>query len=87
MFALQSIIVPFQSTCEVYPYITVFDKEVDQIRKNYSKNRDGIVIGATNPLFVRNFEDFPNILRLDKDFEETILKKNLIMKTIKTNSL
>jgi hypothetical protein len=71
----------------VYPYITVFDKEVDLIRKSYQKNRDGIVIGGTNPLFVKNFEGFPNILRLDKEFEENIIKKNLIMKSVKTSSL
>ena len=71
----------------MYPYITVFDKETEHIRETYHKNRDGVIIGATNPWFVKNFEDFPNILRLDKDHEETILKKNLIMKTIKTSSL
>lgn len=71
----------------MYPYITVFDKEVDMIRKVYNKSRDGILIGGTNPLFTKNFEGFPNILRLDKEFEESIIKKNLIMKTVKTNSL
>lgn len=78
---------PFQSSCEVYPYITVFDKEVDHIRKNYLKSRDGIIIGGTNPLFAKNFEEFPNTLRMDKEFEENILKKNLIMKTVRTNTL
>jgi hypothetical protein len=87
VFALQSLVAPFESSAEVYPYVTVFDKEVDLIRKAYPKSRDGFIIGATNPLFVKNFEDLPNILRMDKDFEESILKKNLISKTVKTSSL
>jgi hypothetical protein len=84
---MQSLTAPFESVAEFYPYMTVFDKEMDLIKKNYMKSREGIVIGATNPLFVKNFEDFPNILRLDKDFEEGVLRKNLIMKTVKTNTL
>lgn len=87
MFALQSIVAPFTSSSDFYPYITVFDKEVDTIRKTFQLNRDGIVIGGTNPLFTKNFEAFPNVLRLDREFEEGILKKNLIMKTVKTSSL
>ena len=87
VFALKSILVPFHSSAEFYPYITVFDKEVDMIRKAYPKSRDGFIIGATNPLFVKNFEDILNTLRMDKEFEDNILKKNLIMKTVKTSSL
>jgi hypothetical protein len=87
VYALHSITAPFQSSCEVYPYITVFDKEVDIILKTYQKSRDGIVVGGTNPILTKTFEGFPNILRLDKEFEENIIKKNLIMKTIKTSSL
>lgn len=71
----------------MYPYMTVFDKEVDIIRKTYKTSRDGILIGGTNPLFTKNFEEFPNILHMDKEFEESIIKKNLISKTVKTNTL
>lgn len=87
-FILQSITAPFESSCEIYPYITIFDtREVDIITKTHRKCRDGIVVGATNPRVAKDFEDFPNILRMDREFEENILKKNLIMKTVRTSSL
>ena len=81
-----SIISPFQSICDYYPYLTVFEKNVNKIAKKIKKSKNGMVIGVTNPVFVKTFSHIPNILRLDQDFEKRVLKKNLILRSVWTNT-
>lgn len=59
------------------------------------KTHNGIILGVTNPLFLKvtsfsnnkSFTHIENILRLDTDFEKDIIKNNLILKSVWTNTL
>jgi hypothetical protein len=53
VYGLLSIVKPFESCCEFFPYMTVFDKDVDKVSFRINESQTGIVIGVTNPLFLK----------------------------------
>lgn len=53
VYALQSIISPFRSSSEYYPYLTVFTQGLSDIEKSMRTSKNGVIIGVTNPLFLK----------------------------------
>jgi hypothetical protein len=61
-----SLISPLEYISDFKPYMTVYDEEFHDIQKTMVEHPDrmNIIIGVTNPLFLKSLKKFPNILSL-----------------------
>lgn len=61
-----SLISPLEYISDYKPYMTVYDDDFHEIQKviNERPERMNMMIGVTNPLFLKSLRKFPNILSL-----------------------
>ena len=51
------------------PYFTIYDTEYKQIKEDCDRKFvRNLIVGVTNPFFLKSLVDFPIILRLDNAF-------------------
>eukprot|EP01135_Chromosphaera_perkinsii_P006970 Nk52_evm8s639 gene=Nk52_evmTU8s639 len=62
VLALVCLISPLKIRCDFRPYFTIHDQDFDKYVK--SKTPDKVIIGCTNPLLVRSFGGWPNVLKI-----------------------
>ncbi|XP_017467882.1 PREDICTED: protein DENND6A isoform X3 [Rhagoletis zephyria] len=61
---LVSLIVPIEYCAEVRPYFTIHDSEFKEFTREYGKTPPPVILGVTNPFFIKLFKDWPHMLRL-----------------------
>ncbi|XP_057709674.1 protein DENND6B isoform X9 [Corythoichthys intestinalis] len=68
VLALVSCIAPLKFCCDFRPYFTVHDGE---FREYTAKTRapPNVILGVTNPFFVKTFHNWPHVLRLGESAE------------------
>lgn len=69
--------IPYQGN--FYPYFTIFDKHFNVLRDSKDINKN-LLIGVTNPLFIKSFKTMGFTLRLDSEYHKVLAKKNFILK-------
>jgi len=61
VYGIVSLLQPLKCVSEYYPYLTVFDPEYKNILKKIYDSPKGVIIGVTNPLFLKGLKDIPMI--------------------------
>lgn len=61
---LVSLIAPLQFCAEARPYFTIHDSEFKEFTRECGKSPPAIILGVTNPFFVKLLKDWPHLLRL-----------------------
>ncbi|XP_057709680.1 protein DENND6B isoform X14 [Corythoichthys intestinalis] len=89
VLALVSCIAPLKFCCDFRPYFTVHDGE---FREYTAKTRapPNVILGVTNPFFVKTFHNWPHVLRLGESAEalgEDVPKQLKIKKMAKLKTL
>jgi hypothetical protein len=76
VFSLVSLLGPFPFSGDFRPYFTIYDSDFETLADLFGTNKAGapcatrgamippLIIGVTNPFFLKSFENFPNILSL-----------------------
>lgn len=64
-----SLISPLTYTGDYRPYFTIYDPEFPLIQQELDQSIvRSIIIGVTNPFFLKTFNKFPYIIRLDNQY-------------------
>ncbi|XP_034719958.1 protein DENND6B-like [Etheostoma cragini] len=63
VLALISIISPLRTCCDFRPYFTVHDSEFREFTTR-TQAPPSVVLGVTNPFFIKTFQNWPHIVRL-----------------------
>jgi Stabilization of polarity axis len=63
--SIQSLISPLTFNSEVRPYFTIHDSEFKEFTQQ-AQGPPSIILGVTNPFFVKTLQHWPHILRLGK---------------------
>lgn len=72
VFGLLSLISPIEYTGDFRPYFTVYDSDYRVIQEAHDKNcLSNIIIGVTNPLFMKTLTKFSHVLHLEKEHEKS----------------
>jgi hypothetical protein len=70
VFGLISLISPLEFNGDYKPYFTIYDPAYKVYQEQYERKViNNAILGVTNPLFLKSFKNFPNILHLEKDYE------------------
>jgi len=78
VLGLISLISPLQYYGDFKPYFTIYEPSYRIIAEYCNKECiSNIILGSTNPLFLRSLEKFPNILHLESEFRKKASKKKL----------
>lgn len=63
--ALLAIIAPLEFCAEARPYFTIHDSEFKEFtQENPNRSIPSVILGVTNPFFVKLLKDWPHMLRL-----------------------
>ncbi|ALC48363.1 CG3309 [Drosophila busckii] len=64
--ALVAVIAPLEYCAELRPYFTIHDSEFKEFTQEYSSSNrvPAVILGVTNPFFVKLLKDWPHMLRL-----------------------
>lgn len=62
--SLVSLIAPIEYCAEARPYFTIHDSEFREYTREYGKTPPPVILGVTNPFFIKLLKDWPHILRL-----------------------
>lgn len=62
--SLVSLIAPIEYCAEARPYFTIHDSEFKEFTREYVKTPPPVILGVTNPFFIKLLKDWPHILRL-----------------------
>lgn len=73
---LVAIIAPLEYCAEARPYFTIHDSEFKEFTRDRGKTPPHLILGVTNPFFVKLLKDWPHLLRL-ADNQVNIVNKNL----------
>lgn len=61
---LVALIAPLEYCAEARPYFTIHDSEFKEFTRESGKSPPPIILGVTNPFFVKLLKDWPHLLRL-----------------------
>ncbi|XP_054728711.1 protein DENND6B [Anastrepha obliqua] len=61
---LVSLISPIEYCAEARPYFTIHDSEFKEFTREYGKTPPPVILGVTNPFFIKLLKDWPHMLRL-----------------------
>uniref|UniRef100_A0A1A9ZF50 UDENN domain-containing protein n=1 Tax=Glossina pallidipes TaxID=7398 RepID=A0A1A9ZF50_GLOPL len=61
---LVAIIAPLEYCAEARPYFTIHDSEFKEFTRDRGKIPPHLILGVTNPFFVKLLKDWPHLLRL-----------------------
>ncbi|XP_039960419.1 protein DENND6B [Bactrocera neohumeralis] len=62
--SLVSLIAPIEYCAEARPYFTIHDSEFKEFTREYGNTPPPVILGVTNPFFIKLLKDWPHILRL-----------------------
>jgi hypothetical protein len=79
IYGLMSILFPIPFKGKFFPYFTIFDQNFNLLRDNKDTEKN-LLLGVTNPLFIKSFKTMEYTLRLDSEFHKELIKKNFILK-------
>lgn len=66
-----SLISPLEYASHYKPYLTVYDPDFPSIQKDVeTKSLKNLIVGATNPLFLKVLKNFPCFLNLSESFKK-----------------
>ncbi|XP_031177395.1 protein DENND6B isoform X2 [Sander lucioperca] len=89
VLALISIISPLRFCCDFRPYFTVHDSEFREFTTR-TQAPPNVVLGVTNPFFIKTFQNWPHVVRLGEtkmagDLPKQVkVKKPSKLKTLET---
>ncbi|XP_077565371.1 protein DENND6B [Stigmatopora nigra] len=90
VLALVSSIAPLKFCCDFRPYFTVHDSEFREFTTK-TQAPPSVILGVTNPFFVKTFHNWPHVLRLGESAEvspgEDVPKQLRIKKVAKLKTL
>ncbi|XP_077450372.1 protein DENND6B [Stigmatopora argus] len=89
VLALVSSIAPLKFCCDFRPYFTVHDSEFREFTTK-TQAPPSVILGVTNPFFVKTFHNWPHVLRLGESAEasgEDVPKQLKIKKVAKLKTL
>uniref|UniRef100_A0A8C8APF9 DENN domain containing 6B n=1 Tax=Otus sunia TaxID=257818 RepID=A0A8C8APF9_9STRI len=66
VLALTSCLAPLRYCCDYRPYFTIHDSEFKEYTTR-TQAPPNIVVGVTNPFFIKTLQHWPHILRVGKD--------------------
>lgn len=76
VLSLVSLIYPLEYQGDYKPYFTIYDPCYKQMQEMYEKKTfRSIILGVTNPLFLKTMQNFPNTLHLEHDYLVQLLAK------------
>jgi hypothetical protein len=92
VFALVSLLGPFPFAGDFRPYFTIYDCDFNAFAESIQSDGGGsrkakgarslpLVLGVTNPFFLKSFEKWPNILSLGQGSNNVHLHKKVIKPT------
>lgn len=61
---LVALIAPLEYCAEARPYFTIHDSEFKEFTREYGKVPPPLILGVTNPFFIKLLKDWPHMLRL-----------------------
>ncbi|XP_004520198.1 protein DENND6A [Ceratitis capitata] len=79
---LVSLIAPIEYCAEARPYFTIHDSEFKEFTREYGKTPPSVILGVTNPFFIKLLKDWPHMLRL-VDNQINIQQHQQIQKNIR----
>ncbi|XP_067634987.1 protein DENND6B [Eurosta solidaginis] len=62
--SLVSLISPIEYCAEARPYFTIHDSEFKEFTRECGKTPPSLILGVTNPFFIKLLKDWPHMLRL-----------------------
>uniref|UniRef100_A0A5S6Q228 UDENN domain-containing protein n=1 Tax=Trichuris muris TaxID=70415 RepID=A0A5S6Q228_TRIMR len=75
--ALVSLIWPLRYCCDFRPYFTVQDGDFKEfVHPKGAAAPPNVILGTTNPFFIKALENWPHVLRLPKDSKKKIFRRN-----------
>jgi len=86
VFGLISLISPLDFNGDYKPYFTIYDPAYRVYQEQYERKViSNAILGVTNPLFLKTFKSFPNILHLEREYETANSKQKAINYLVSTN--
>lgn len=77
VLALVSLISPLEYQGDFRPFITIHDQDFKLFSDQKHIKEDCILIGGTNPYFLKSLEHFPNIITLGDDYRDIRMIKRI----------
>ncbi|CDW58659.1 Family with sequence similarity 116, member B [Trichuris trichiura] len=75
--ALVNLIWPLRYCYDFRPYFTVQDNDFKEfVLPNGAAAAHNVILGTTNPFFIKALENWPHVLRLPKDSKKKTFKRN-----------
>jgi len=88
VLALQSLIVPLKYTGDFRPLLSIFDPDFEAFQTQHNTKRwSPLVIGATNPVILKLFSKWPNMLQLEKNATVRTVKFKLRTRSVDISQL
>ncbi|XP_011194860.2 protein DENND6B isoform X2 [Zeugodacus cucurbitae] len=75
---------PIEYCAESRPYFTIHDSEFKEFTREYGKTPPPVILGVTNPFFIKLLKDWPHILRL-VDNQMNMQQHQQLQKNIKNS--
>ncbi|VDP22732.1 unnamed protein product [Soboliphyme baturini] len=75
--SLISLIWPLKYGYDYRPFFTIQDNEFKEYTSSKLEKLPNVVLGVTNPFFIRRFENWPNVLRLVQGEQNAVHSKYL----------
>uniref|UniRef100_A0A0A1WP48 Protein FAM116B n=1 Tax=Zeugodacus cucurbitae TaxID=28588 RepID=A0A0A1WP48_ZEUCU len=82
--SLVSLIAPIEYCAESRPYFTIHDSEFKEFTRECGKTPPPVILGVTNPFFIKLLKDWPHILRL-VDNQMNMQQHQQLQKNIKNS--
>ncbi|KAL7743161.1 hypothetical protein ACLKA6_016297 [Drosophila palustris] len=86
--ALVAVIAPLEYCAEARPYFTIHDSEFKEFTQEIGLNRSipAVILGVTNPFFVKLLKDWPHMLRLVDNQKNMQQQQQELLQLHKLNS-
>jgi len=77
VLSLISLIAPLRFTGDYRPFITIYDSDINVFSKDHNESKlSNVIIGCSNPFFLKSFSSFPAIFHYEKSYYEDKGLKN-----------